>query len=63
MFGAVYRNTQIHLIKDTLTSFALSLVYPLGIYILPGLFRIPALRAKNRNKKCLYKISKLVNLI
>ena len=34
MFGAIYPNTQYHLIKDTLISFGLSLIYPLGIYLL-----------------------------
>ena len=62
-FCAVYENTQLILIKDTLISFTTSLIYPFGFKLLPGLFRIHALRAKNRNKKCLYKISKLVNLI
>ena len=62
-FCAVYENTQLILIEDTLISFTTSLIYPFGFKLLPGLFRIPALRAKNRNKKCLYKISKLVNLI
>ena len=32
-FCAVYENTQIHLIKDTLISFGLSLIYPLAIYL------------------------------
>ena len=35
IFGAVYRNTQTHLLIDTLLSFCLSLIYPLGIYLLP----------------------------
>ena len=60
-FCAVYKNTQIFLITDTLISFALSLIYPFGIYLIPGFLRIPALRSKN--KKCLYKISLLVQLI
>ena len=51
------------LIKDTLISFALSMVYPFGLNLLPGMFRLPALRSKNQNKKCLYKISGLVALI
>ena len=51
------------LIKDTLVSFALSMVYPFGLNLLPGMFRIPALRSKNQNKKCLYKISGLIALI
>ena len=62
-FCAVYKNTQIHLIKDTLISFGLSLIYPLLIYLLPGIFRIISLRAKNANKECLYNISKILQLI
>ena len=38
-FCGVYSNTQIHLIKDTVTSFCLSLVYPFGIYLIPAMFR------------------------
>ena len=57
-FCGVYKNTQIHLIKDALLSFGLSLLYPFILYLLPGLFRIPSL--KNKNLECLYKISKLI---
>ena len=60
MFGAIYRNTQLHLLKDTLISFGLSLIYPLFIYLLPGLFRIPALSDKKKSSECLYKFSKLL---
>ena len=60
-FCAVYRNTQIILLKDTGISFGLSLVYPFALSFLPGIFRIPALRAKNQNLKCLYKISSIMN--
>jgi len=59
-FCAVYKNTQIHLIKDTLISFGLSLIYPLLIYLIPGAFRIISLRAKKANKEWLYKISKML---
>ena len=61
-FCAVYKNTQIILIKDTLISFALSMIYPFGLNLLPGLFRIPSLRAIKRDKKCLYKASKIIAL-
>ena len=61
MFCAIYQNTQIHLIKDTLLSFILSLIEPFGIYLIPGLFRIPAL-SKNDNK-LLYKFSKILQII
>ena len=62
-FCAVYTNTQIILIKDTLFSFGLSMLYPFGLNLIPGFFRIPALRAKNKNKELLYKISLLLSLI
>ena len=61
MFGAIYKNTQIHLLKDTLISFGLSLIYPFGIYLVPGLFRIPSLSKKNR--KCLYNFSRILQKI
>ena len=60
-FCAVYKNTQIHLIKDTLISFGLSLLYPFIINLLPGIFRIPSL--KNKDRECIYKISIFIQLI
>ena len=62
-FCAVYTNTQMILIEDTLISFGLSMVYPFGLNLLPGMLRIPALRAEKKDKKCLYQISGLVALI
>ena len=62
-FCVVYNNTQIILIKDTLLSFALSMIYPFGLNLLPGIFRITALRAKGKDKEVLYKISAIVALI
>ena len=62
-FCAVYINTQIILIKDTLFSFGLSIIYPFGLCFFPGFFRIPALRSKKRDKKCLYKLSRLISFI
>ena len=62
-FCGVYTNTQIVLIKDTLVSYALSMVYPFGLNLLPGFFRIPALKAEKGDKGCLYKISLIVALI
>ena len=59
-FCGIYVNTQIHLIKDSIISFGLSLVYPFGIYLLPGIFRILALNAKKKNRECLYKFSQLI---
>ena len=62
-FCAVYKNTQIILIKDTLISFTISMLYPFGLNIFPGCLRIPALRASKKDKKCLYKASGLISLI
>ena len=62
-FCAVYHNTQLILIKDTIISFIISMLYPFGLCLLPGMFRISALRAKKKDKKCLYKISLIVALI
>ena len=36
-FFAVYKNTQIYLIKDTLIGFLFTLIYPLAIYLIPGI--------------------------
>ena len=62
-FCAVYNNTQIILIKDTLISFVISMAYPFAISIIPGLFRIPALKAPNKDQECLYTFSKYIALI
>jgi hypothetical protein len=39
------------------------MLYPFGLNLLPGFFRIPALRAKQKDKKCLYKFSNIISLI
>ena len=63
MFCAIYINTQLHLIKDTLLSFSLSLIYPFFIYLIPGLFRIPSLSNTKSKKIYLYKFSKFIQMI
>ena len=63
MFGAIYINTQLHLIKDTLISFGLSLLYPFGTYLLPGFFRIPALSNKKNKRSYFYNISKFLQML
>ena len=59
-FCGIYKKTQIHLIKDTLISFGLSLIYPFLLYLLPGIFRISSL---NKNNECMFKTSKIIQLI
>ena len=62
-FCAVYINTQIHLLKDTMISYTLFLLYPFVLCLLPGIFRLPSLKSKKANKECLYKLSKIIQLI
>ena len=62
-FGAIYPNTQMHLFKDTLLSFGLSLLYPLPIYLLPGIFRKISLFNNKNKRKCLYNFSQVFLII
>ena len=47
-FCGIYRNTQIHLLKDSLFSFITSLITPFAICLFPGMFRILAIKRKNK---------------
>ena len=60
-FGAVYQNTQIYLFKNTIISFSISLFYPFIINLIPSTIRIYSLSQKNR--KILYNINKIIQLI
>ena len=62
-FCAVYKNTQIYLIKDTLISFGLSMVYPFFICLFPCIFRIYSLSSRKNKRKYCYSFSKLLQLI
>ena len=62
-FCAVYNNTQTILFKDTILSFGLSMLYPFGLSLLPGLARMPSLRAEKKDKKCLYCLSQILALL
>ena len=62
-FCGVYTNMQITLINETLISFGISMLYPFGLNLIPGIFRIHALRAEKKDKKCLYKIGSFLSLI
>ena len=44
-------------------SFGLSLVTPFIINLFPGMLRIASLRAKNKNRKLMYKLSTYFDLI
>ena len=58
-FCGIYRNTQIHLIKDSLISFVISLIKPIFVYLLPAFFRIKGLKNKS---KYMYKASQFLEI-
>ena len=62
-FCATYKNTQIHLIKDTIISFVISLLYPIGLYLIPGILRFPSLKAPKNNKNIMFDISQIIQKI
>ena len=59
-FCAVYKNTQFHLIKDAMISFGTSMITPLGISLIPGLFRIPALK---KRKSLMFTFSRILQFL
>ena len=60
-FCAIYRNTQMHLFKDSLISSAISLLCPFISCLIPGFFRIPSLY-RDKKSKILYNLSKIFNI-
>ena len=62
LFGAVFKNTQTYLIKCTLISFVFYLIYPFIYSLLPGLLRLSALNASNKDRAGLYKLSKALQI-
>ena len=60
-FGAVYQNTQVYIIINTSICLGISILYPFIINILPAIFRICSL--SNKKRRCIYKISKILQFI
>ena len=56
-FCGIYINTQFHLIKDSLISLVTSLLLPFFLCLIPGIFRIMALKSKKPNRNLMYKFS------
>ena len=63
LFCSVFRNTQIYLIERTLISLLFYLLYPFILCLLPGIFRIPALKSIKKDKFCLYKFNTIIQMI
>ena len=62
-FCAVYKNTQIHLFLDVLSSFGISFVIEIFYNIFPCIFRILSLKSKKDTKSLLFKFSNIIQII
>ena len=62
-FGAVFQNSQKHLIKNIFVSLALSFIYPFIINLLPCIFRFLSLKDEKSQRKSLYNFSKIIQFI
>ena len=59
-FCAVYENTQVIFIKDSISTFFPWLAYPFVLYLIPSFLRILALRDVNKKRTCIYKLSDII---
>ena len=60
-FCAVYQNTQIIFIKDSISSFIAGLLYPFILYLIPAVLRIISLKDIHKKRlKCIYKLSDII---
>ena len=59
-FCAVYENTQITFLKDSLLSFLLGIIYSFILYLFPSVLRIISLRHPKLKLKCIYKLSDII---
>ena len=59
-FCAVYKNTQYHLIKDTLISFSIGYITPILTNMLTTLLRIYSLRLYTKGNQMIFSLSKVL---
>ena len=59
-FCAVYRNTQYHLLKDTLIGFGTSMLSPFATKLIPGFFRIYGIRKRSQ---IFFRISQFIQVL
>ena len=62
-FCCVYKNTQKILLRDSIMTFIISMIYPIFLCMIPCSLRLTALRDKLERKKCMYKLSQFLTLI
>ena len=59
-FCAVYKNSQAYLIKNTLISFSIGLIFPCLFVLITSIFRIFSLK---KRKETLFKVSKIIQIM
>ena len=62
-FNAIYKNTQVYLIKNTFISFGFSLFYPFIINIFPTIFRMSSIHSSTKDQEYTYKLSQIIQMI
>ena len=62
-FCAVYKNTQIYLVLNTIISILISIIYIIIFNLLPSFLRIMSLKVNKPLNKCLYNASQILKII
>ena len=62
-FSSVYKNTQKFVIKNTLMSLAISMVYPFIINIFPCMLRITSLKSKVNDNESMFNLAKFLQYL
>jgi hypothetical protein len=62
-FCAIFQNSQVFLLLNTIISYGISLIYPFIINLIPGILRIYSLNDINRNRYCIYMLSIIIQII
>ena len=62
-FCAVYKNSQIYLIENTLICFGISFLFPFIYYLIPIILRICSLKKRNKSMEFIYRISLIIQFI
>ncbi len=62
-FCAVFKNSQFYVMKNTIISFGLSLLYPTFFNLLPCILRNISLKEKSRINEYIYNINKFIQIL
>ena len=62
-FSAVYKNSQLYLLENVLICYAIFLIYPFILYLLPGFLGISSLSHNKKSSELIYNIGKIIQLL